>query len=112
MDNLTLSEQCIIIGLCAAGTMICRFLPFIIFSKSSKLPNFVVYLGSALPLSVFGMLIVYCLKDVDFTTSGHGLAEAIAITVTALIHLYKRNMMLSIAFGTVIYMFEVQLIFR
>lgn len=112
MDNLTLTEQCIIIGMCAVGTMICRFLPFIIFSRNSKLPNFIVYLGSVLPLSVFGMLLVYCLKDVDPSAPGHGAAEVIAITVTVLVHMYKRNMMLSIALGTIIYMIEVQFIFR
>lgn len=112
MDNLTLTEQCIIIGLCAAGTMICRFLPFIIFSRNTRLPNFIVYMGEVLPLAVFGMLCIYCLKDVDLSAESHCLAEVIAVIVTALVHLYKRNMMLSIALGTIIYMIEVQLLFR
>lgn len=108
---MTITEQCITIGLCALGTQICRFLPFILFSGKSRLPHCIEYLGKALPLAVFGMLVVYCLKDVSFVQKDYGLPEMIAVIATALIHVLKRNMMLSIVLGTAIYMVLVQLVF-
>ena len=99
---MTITEQCITIGLCALGTQICRFLPFILFSGKSRLPHCIEY---------FGMLVVYCLKDVSFVQKDYGLPEMIAVIATALIHVLKRNMMLSIALGTAIYMVLVRFVF-
>lgn len=101
---MTLSQQIITIGLCIAGTMLTRFLPFIIFNENRKTPAFVKYLGKFLPSAVFGMLVVYCVRNVNILQGSHGIPEFISIIVTGSIHLWKRQMLLSIAGGTVCYM--------
>ncbi len=94
------------------GTMTTRFLPFIVFPSGKPVPKYVKYLGKALPAAVFGMLVIYCLKDVSIFSGSHGIPELISIAVVALLHLWKRQMLLSIAGGTVCYMLLVQFIFR
>ena len=108
---MTVSEQIITVALCVAGTMTTRFLPFVVFSSRRPTPKYVQYLGKVLPGAIFGMLVVYCLKDVSIINYSHGIPEAIAIVVTVLLHLWKRQMLLSIAGGTVVYMLLVQLVF-
>ena len=103
--------QLLTILLCALATILTRFLPFFIFSEKRKTPPFIQYLGRALPAAIFGMLVVYCLKNVSLLTGSHGLPEAIAIAVVVGLHLWKRQMLLSIAGGTVCYMLLVQLVF-
>ena len=101
---MTLTQQIITIGLCVLGTMTTRFLPFLVFSENRKTPAFIQYIGKLLPSAVFGMLVVYCLKNVDFLHGSHGLPEIISIFVTGALHLWKRQMLLSIAGGTICYM--------
>ncbi|MBE5771216.1 MAG: branched-chain amino acid transporter permease [Clostridia bacterium] len=103
--------QLLTILLCALATVLTRFLPFLIFSEKRKTPPFIQYLGRALPAAIFGMLVVYCLKNVNFLAGSHGVPEAIGIAVTVLLHLWKRQMLLSIAGGTVCYMLLVQFLF-
>lgn len=108
---MTLTQQFITIGLCALGTMATRFLPFLVFSPKKPTPKYIQYLGHALPCAIFGMLVVYCLKNVDILAGSHALPELIAIVVTVALHLWWRQMLLSIAGGTVCYMLLVQLVF-
>ena len=111
MSPMILSEQIITIAICAFGTMLTRFLPFLVFSAKKPTPKYIEYLGKALPCAVFGMLVVYCLKNVSVFTGSHGIPELIGIVVTAGLHLWKKQMLLSIAGGTIIYMLLVQLVF-
>ena len=92
-------------------TMATRFLPFLIFGKKRKTPPIIEYLGTVLPCAIMGMLVVYCLKDVSFLRSPFGLPELIACAVVAVLHIWKRNSLLSIGGGTVCYMLLVQLVF-
>lgn len=108
---MTLTQQIITIGLCVVGTMATRFLPFIIFNEHRKTPKFITYLGKYLPSAVFGMLVVYSLKDVNVLQSSYGLPELISIGVTVGLHLWKRKMLLSIAAGTICYMLLLQFVF-
>ena len=108
---MTLAQQIITIALCVLATMITRFLPFLVFSSNKPTPKYIRYLGDYLPPAIFGMLIVYCLKNVTLLAGSHGLPELIAILVTIGLHLFKRQMLLSIAAGTVCYMLLVQFIF-
>ncbi|MDO4518436.1 MAG: branched-chain amino acid transporter permease [Bacillota bacterium] len=108
---MTIVQQIITIGLCVLGTMATRFLPFIVFSSSRPTPAYIQYLGRALPCAVFAMLIIYCLKGVSFVTGFHGLPELISIALVVLLHLWRRQMLLSIAGGTICYMALVQLVF-
>ena len=108
---MTLTQQIITIALCALGTMVTRYLPFIVFSSKKPTPLFVQYLGRALPSAIFAMLVVYCLKDVSVLRGTHGLSELLAIVVTIALHRWKRQMLISIAGGTVFYMMLVQMVF-
>ena len=92
-------------------TMSTRFLPFLIFGENRKTPELVTYLGKVLPFAIMGMLVVYCMKDVAFFSAPFGAPELIGCAIVALLHIWKRNSLLSIGVGTVCYMVMVQLIF-
>lgn len=108
---MTLMQQIITIAMCVAGTMLTRFLPFLIFRPDRPTPPYVQYLGRVLPLAVFAMLVVYCLRNVEILQGSHGLPEFIAILITVVLHLWRKQMLLSIAGGTISYMLLVQLVF-
>lgn len=109
---MTLNQQIVTIAMCAVATIMTRFLPFAVFqSKNRSTPKFVEYLGKALPAAIFGMLVVYCLRNVDVLSGSHGIPELIAVAVVIVLHLWKKQILLSIAGGTVCYMLLVQLVF-
>ncbi len=99
----------ILIAVMAIVTMLLRFLPFIIFTKNT--PVYISYLGRVLPAALIGMLVIYCLRDVSLAESPHGLPELIAILTVIGLQVWKRNSILSILLGTVVYMLLVQLVF-
>ncbi|MGN1281750.1 MAG: branched-chain amino acid transporter permease [Succinivibrio sp.] len=105
MQDIT--EQCLTIGLCIIATQLSRFLPFALFAGKRKLPKVISYLGKALPAAVFGMILVYCCKDV---TESKATSYAICIALTAIAHILFRNMMISIGLGTALYMLLVNTI--
>lgn len=111
MTELTISEQALVIGICALATMTTRFLPFLLFCPGKEMPPAVRYLGRALPAAVFALLIVYCLKNVSFLSGTRGVPELASSAVTAAVHLRRRNMMLSMTAGTFCYMFLIQVVF-
>ena len=89
------------------GTMVTRFLPFLIFPEGKKPPRYISYLGTVLPYAVIGLLVVYCLKDALWSQF-HGLPELIAILFIVVLHKWRKNTLLSIGAGTALYMFLVQ----
>ena len=93
------------------GTMLTRFVPFILFPTEKSTPKYIKYLGNFLPSAVFGLLVIYCLKDVSIFTGSHGIPEFIAIVFVIVLHLWKRQMLISIAGGTICYMILVQYVF-
>jgi branched-subunit amino acid transport protein AzlD len=111
MATMSVAQQIITIAAVIAGTMVTRFLPFIVFPSGKKTPKYVQYLGKVLPAAVFGLLVIYCLRNVDVLHGSHGIPELISIAVVVILHLWKRQMLLSIAGGTVCYMLLVQLVF-
>ena len=98
----------VVIALVTAAT---RFLPFLIFRGKGSTPKLITYLGKVLPFAIIGMLVVYCLKDVQLLSWPHGIPELIGIFVVTGLHIWKRNTLLSIGVGTVCYMLLVQLVF-
>ena len=108
---MTVTQQIITIGAVVLGTVLTRFLPFVVFREGRPTPKYIQYLGKVLPSAVFALLVVYCLKDVSFISGNHGLPELISISVTVALHLWKKQMLLSIAGGTICYMLLVQLVF-
>lgn len=108
---MTSTQHLITIAMVVLGTVLTRFLPFLIFRAEKPTPKYVLYLGRVLPAAVFGMLVVYCLKNVSLLTYSHGLPELIAIAFVVALHLWKRQTLLSIAGGTLCYMLLVQCLF-
>ncbi|WFR55194.1 AzlD domain-containing protein [Anaerocolumna sp. AGMB13025] len=108
--SFTFSQSILFFGIISLTTMAIRALPFLLFPENKKTPKFILYLGSVLPYTIIGMLVIYCLKDVSFVKTPYGLPEVISIAVIVLLHLWKNNTLLSIGAGTVIYMFLVQFI--
>ena len=108
---MTLTQQIITVAMVVLGTAVTRFLPFLIFPAGKQTPKYVQYLGKVLPAAVFGLLVIYCLKDVSILTGSHGIPELIAILLVIMLYVWKRQMLLSIAGGTVCYMLLVQLVF-
>lgn len=105
---LSSKETLIIMVVVTIATILTRALPFILFPEHKKTPKYILYLGKVLPLTIVGMLVVYCLKDVSILSGSHGIPEMIAIIVIVLLHLWKENTLLSIGVGTVLYMFILQ----
>lgn len=108
MNELHAALTIAVVALVTAGL---RFLPFLIFGEKRTTPPLVTYLGQVLPYAIMGMLVVYCLKEVSFLSGSFGIPEVIGCTVVALLHIWKRNTLLSIGAGTVCYMLLVQLVF-
>lgn len=108
---IDIKYSAIAIGITALVTIALRFLPFLIFSGNKKTPAVIEYLGKVLPYSIMGMLVIYCLKGTDFSGPTHGIPEVIASLFVIIIHYLKKNTLLSIAGGTVLYMILVQFVF-
>lgn len=108
---MTFTQQLVTIGMVILGTVLTRFLPFLLFPAGKPTPKYIQYLGTVLPSAVFGLLVVYCLRNVSLFTGSHGFPEAISIAAVIGLHVWKRQMLLSIAGGTVCYMLLVQLVF-
>lgn len=101
----------IMILIIALVTAALRFIPFLIFNGNKPIPKFVEYLGRVLPYSIMAMLVVYCLKGISFRKAPFGLPEIISVVIVAVLHIWKRNTLLSIIGGTVCYMVLIQFIF-
>ncbi len=108
MNNLHSGALVIIMALV---TFLLRALPFIIFNGKRKTPTFITYLANVLPYAIMGMLVVYCLRNIELLAAPHGLPEIIACAVVVGLHLWKKNTLLSIAAGTIVYMLLVQAVF-
>ena len=107
---MTAAQSILTIAAVVLGTMATRFLPFFIFPEGKEPPRYITYLGTVLPYAVIGLLVVYCLKDA-FSDGHFALPELTAILFIVVLHKWKKNTLLSIGCGTVLYMFLVQTIF-
>lgn len=105
------NQALIMIFIMAAITFFLRVLPFLLFPGDKKTPSYILYLGKVLPYAIIGMLVVYCLKSVSFIAAPFGLPETIAVIAIVLVHIWKRNTLLSIGGGTLLYMFLLQVVF-
>ena len=109
---MTSFEMVMTVAIVVAATLLTRFSAFLIFPPGKKVPDFVQYLGKALPAAVMGMLVVYTFKDTIVLSYPYGIPELIALLVTVGMHLWKRNMFMSIGAGTVVYMILIQAVFN
>lgn len=101
----------LIIFVVSVTTFATRAVPFLVFPKGKEIPKVIQYLGKVLTPAVIGMLVVYCLRNTDLAGSSHGIPEILAVLVTAGLHIWKRNNLLSIGVGTVLYMILIQVVF-
>ncbi len=97
------------VAVMAIVTILLRFLPFMVFRK--KTPPYIAYLGMVLPPAIIGMLVVFCLKDVSVTALPFGIPELIAAFCVVALQIWKRNSLISILCGTLIYMILMQTVF-
>ena len=100
-----------LVGFVSIVTILLRAIPFMVFGSSQKTPKFIVFLSKYLPYAIMGMLVVYCLKGVSILTAPYGLPELLAVAAVVLLHIWKRNTLLSIGGGTVLYMILIQFVF-
>lgn len=102
----------ILIVLAVAGTIFfTRLIPFLFFPQGKEIPPIVQYLGKVLPPAVIGMLVIYCLKGVEFTGMSEWMPEIVAVSLVVALHVWKRSNLLSIGAGTILYMVLVQTVF-
>ena len=101
----------LIVAVAGIVTVALRFLPFLIFGGDRKTPAYITYLGKVLPYAIMAMLVVFCLKSVSLLNAPYGLPELISCALVVLLHVWKRNTLLSIIGGTVCYMVLVQMVF-
>ncbi|HIZ76777.1 MAG TPA: AzlD domain-containing protein [Firmicutes bacterium] len=107
---LSNGEMLLVVLAIAATVFFTRAVPFVLFGGRTTPPYF-IYLGKVLPFAIIALLIVYCLQKTTVLSYPYGLPEAIAVLAVVLVHLWKRNNLLSIAGGTVLYMVLVQCVF-
>ncbi len=108
---LSISQSIIIFMIAALVTFLLRATPFIVFPDNKETPKYIQYLGKVLPNTIISMIVVYCLKDINVFSYPNALPDLIAIVVIAILHIWKRNTLLSIGGGTFIYMLLVQAVF-
>lgn len=104
-------HSAVLVGVCALITAALRFIPFLVFGGKRKTPAFIAYLGKVLPFAIMGMLVVFCLKNVTLTSYPHGIPEILGVITVAVLHIWKRNTLLSIVAGTVAYILLVNFVF-
>lgn len=108
---MSVTQSVITIAAVVAGTMLTRFIPFLVFPERKQTPKSIEYLGTILPFAMTGLLVVYSLKDTVLTAWPYGIPQAIAVILVVIVHRWKHNMMLSLAAGTIAYMILIQTVF-
>lgn len=99
------------IAVAAIVTLFIRAIPFVVFGGKREVPATVTYLGKVLPPAIMVILVIYCVKSINLFSGSHGIPELLSIAVVAGLHIWKKNTLLSIAVGTVLYMVLVQVVF-
>ena len=108
MDNVHVWLAILIASVITAAL---RFIPFLLFRSNRQTPPFITRLGKVLPYAIIGMLVVYCLKDIEPLSAPYGIPELIGCAIVVVLHVWKRNTLLSIGVGTVSYMLMTQFLF-
>lgn len=106
-----MSHSVAIIAVAAVVTLFIRAIPFVVFGGKREVSETITYLGKVLPPAIMVILVIYCVKGINFFTGSRGIPELLSIAVVAGLHIWKKNTLLSIAVGTVLYMILVQVVF-
>lgn len=110
MDDNTLHLVLLVLVMAVVSYLL-RAFPFIVFSGNKETPKYVTYLGKVLPFAIIGMLVIYCVKDISFSEIGSFVPYIVSGTIVVLLHIWRRNTLLSIVCGTLSYMALVQFVF-
>lgn len=110
MDNNTV-HSLLIVAVMAVFTALTRFLPFFAFPEGRKRPKVITYLGTVLPYALIGMLVVYCFKSVSVFAYPYCMPELLAVVLVTVLHIWKRNTLISVFGGVIFYMVLVQCVF-
>ena len=102
-------REAVLVAVMSVVTILLRFLPFVVLRKET--PPYIAYLGRVLPPAIIGMLVIYCLKDVNPIVSPHGIPELISAACVIALQVWRRNTLVSILGGTILYMVLVQVVF-
>ena len=108
--TVDVTRSLVIIAICAGCTVLERALPFLIF-RGRKVPEIISYLGRVLPMAIMATLVIFCIKDINFTAAIGWAPYLIGIGFTAALHWFFKNALVSIAGGTICYMLLVQFVF-
>ena len=108
--TVDVTRSLLIIAICAGCTVLERALPFLVF-RGRKVPDIVSYLGRVLPMAIMTTLVIFCIKDISFAAAAGWVPYLISIALTAALHWFFKNALLSIAGGTICYMLLVQFVF-
>lgn len=108
---MTTWETLSVIGVVVACTFLTRSLPFLVFKDAKKIPNIILYLGRVLPMAIMFCLVLYCIRTIAFLKYPYGIPEVLGILIVGILHVWKRNNIISIVGGTLCYMIMVQVIF-
>ena len=108
---LTTGQAIAAIAVMAVVTFLTRAIPFLLFDRGDSPPKLVLYLGRVLPPAIIAMLIIYCLQDISFATPAGWAPQMISVAVVAALHIWKKNTLISIFGGTILYMVLVQAVF-
>ena len=100
---MTIFQQIVTIAMVILGTLITRFVPFLLFPSEEKTPTYILYLGKVLTPAIFGLLIIFSLKDTQLTVVSDVVPKLVSVLLVILLHKWKKNMLLSIAGGTLFY---------
>lgn len=109
--DINIGYSVAIIAVVSLCTILLRAFPFLVFGGKKEVPRVVQYLGAVLPASIMVVLVVYCLRSIDFTQMSHWLPAILASLLVVGLHIWKKNILLSIGLGTVFYMVLVQMVF-
>jgi branched-subunit amino acid transport protein AzlD len=101
-----------IVFVVAICTVLTRALPFLALGGKKDIPPTIKYLGKVLPAGIMAILVVYCLKGIQFMKGNRGIPEILGVLIVISLHLWKRNTLLSIGGGTIGYMILLHIISR
>ncbi len=108
---MTFFQQLITIGMVILGTVLTRFVPFLVFPSQEKTPAYILYLGRVLTPAIFGLLVIFSIKDTQWMVVFDLVPKLVAILLVILLHKWKKNMLLSVVGGTLFYIALIHLVF-
>ena len=100
----------LLVAAASIATILTRVIPFLIFNERRPMPDTIKKIADSLPPAIIAVLVIYCLKGYVAVINYESLAALIAVVAVVLIHLWKKNVLLSIALGTAIYMVIIRIL--